>query len=162
MPHLIILPNFTCFICKEWWCFCCFICYCYWCTSWNYKRQSYFIASVSNAITKINFIKTTRKKIKKHNNIVLVARIKLNSIGNIISKALTDNEIAHEEFTRNINEERRKIYRNDIRNVCKILETMESQRGDIERGKLGAEEILKTSIKPYKKWICIATNVMSI
>ena len=109
-------------------------------------------------------MKTTRKKIKKHNNIVLVARIKLNSIRNIISKALTDNEIAHEEFTRNINEERsyRKIYRSDIRNVCKILETMKSQRGDIERGKLGAEEILKTSIKPYKKWICIATNVMSI
>ena len=35
---------------------------------------------------------------KKYNEIASSARCKLNSIENIITKALTDNEITHEEF----------------------------------------------------------------
>ena len=43
------------------------------------------------------FLKTTRNKKKKHNKIVMLARSKLNSIENKISKALMDNEIINEE-----------------------------------------------------------------
>ena len=43
------------------------------------------------------FLKTIRNKKKKHNEIVMLARSKLNSIENKISKALMDNEIINEE-----------------------------------------------------------------
>ena len=44
------------------------------------------------------FLKTIRNKKKKHNKIVMLARSKLNSIENKISKALMDNKISHEDF----------------------------------------------------------------
>ena len=40
----------------------------------------------------------TRKKKKKHNKIIALARSKLNIIENLISQALIDFEITHEEF----------------------------------------------------------------
>ena len=44
-----------------------------------------------------------RKK-KKHNKVVLLARSKLNSLENIISKALRDVDNSHEQFTIIMNE----------------------------------------------------------
>ena len=46
----------------------------------------------------------TRKKKKKHNKIIALARSKLNIIENLISKALIDFEITHEEFSKIIYE----------------------------------------------------------
>ena len=46
----------------------------------------------------------TRKKKKKHNKIIALARSKLNIIENLISQALTDFEITHEEFSKIIYE----------------------------------------------------------
>ena len=43
---------------------------------------------------------------KKHNNIVILARSKLNSIESKISEALMNNQISHEDFMTIINEER--------------------------------------------------------
>ena len=40
----------------------------------------------------------TRKRKKKHNKIIALARSKLNIIENLISQALIDFEIIHEEF----------------------------------------------------------------
>ena len=40
-----------------------------------------------------------KKRKKKLNIIVLISRSRLNSIENIIFKALTDNEISHEDLT---------------------------------------------------------------
>ena len=42
----------------------------------------------------------TRKKKKKHNKIIALARSKLNIIENLISQALIDFEITHEEFSK--------------------------------------------------------------
>ena len=53
------------------------------------------------------FSKTMRNEKKKHNKIVMLARTKLNSIENKISKALTDNEVSHEDFETIINEEKK-------------------------------------------------------
>ena len=50
-------------------------------------------------------LKTTRNKKKKHNKIVMLPKIKLNSIEKKISKALINNEISHEDFMTIINEE---------------------------------------------------------
>ena len=46
----------------------------------------------------------TRKKKKKHNKIIALARRKLNIIENLISQALIDFEITHEEFSKVIYE----------------------------------------------------------
>ena len=49
-------------------------------------------------------LKATRNKKKKHNEIDMLARIKLNSIQSKISQALINNQISHEDFMTIINE----------------------------------------------------------
>ena len=43
-------------------------------------------------------LKTTRNKKKKHNKFFMLAKSKLNSFETLVSKALIDMEISHEEF----------------------------------------------------------------
>ena len=62
--------------------------------------------SISTGIIK-KLVKTTRNKKKKHNKIVMLARIKLNSIERKISEALIKNEIKHEDFEIIIGEEKK-------------------------------------------------------
>ena len=50
-------------------------------------------------------IKTTRNKKKKYNEIVMLARSKLNCIDSKISEASMNNQISHEEFMIIINKE---------------------------------------------------------
>ena len=56
------------------------------------------IFSVAKEIIKI-LLKITRNKKKKHDNILMLAKSKLNSIEILISKALNGMEISHEKFT---------------------------------------------------------------
>ena len=56
-----------------------------------------FTCSITSGFIK-RFLKTIINKKKKHNNIVMLARSKLNSIEHKMSKALMDNEICHEDF----------------------------------------------------------------
>ena len=51
-------------------------------------------------------LKATRNKKKKHNEIAMLARSKLNSIESKISRALINNQISQEDFMTIINEER--------------------------------------------------------
>ena len=53
--------------------------------------------SIAKGLLKI-LIKITRNKKKKHDNILKLAKRKLNSIETLISQALNDKEISHEEF----------------------------------------------------------------
>ena len=64
------------------------------------------------------FLNITRRKKKKHNKIIALARNKLNVIENLISQALIDSEITHVEFSKIIYEKTNygKIIDN-IRNV---------------------------------------------
>ena len=73
------------------------------------------------------FLKTIRNKIKKHNEIIMLARSKLNSIESKISKALMDNEISHEDFETIINEEKK------YRELKESIRMMNSQRSDAEK-----------------------------
>ena len=50
------------------------------------------------------FLSITRKKKKKHNKIISLARNKLNVTENLISQALIDFEITHEQFSKIIYE----------------------------------------------------------
>ena len=61
------------------------------------------IFTVTTGVVK-TLLNITRKKKKKHNKIITLARSKLNIIENLISQALTDFEITHDEFSKIIYE----------------------------------------------------------
>ena len=46
----------------------------------------------------------TKKRKKKHNEIIALAKSKLNMIDTLLSTALNDSKISHEEFTNIVNE----------------------------------------------------------
>ena len=58
----------------------------------------------TNGVVK-TLLNITRKKKKKHNKIIALARIKLNIIENLMSQALIDFDISHDEFSKIIYEE---------------------------------------------------------
>ena len=114
-----------------------------------------FTFSITSRFVK-RFLKTIRKQTKKNNKIVMLARSKLNSIENKISKALTDNEISHEDFETIINEEKK------YRELKESIRKMNSHRSDAEKVNLIEEgkkiginkaikhnEIIKNNLK-YK------------
>ena len=55
------------------------------------------IFSITTGIIK-KLLKTTRNKKKKHDKILMLAKSKLNSIETLVSQALVDMEISHQEF----------------------------------------------------------------
>ena len=61
------------------------------------------IFSLTTGIVK-KLLNITRNKKKKHDKILMLAKSKLNSIETLISQALIDMEISHEEFTTILNE----------------------------------------------------------
>ena len=61
------------------------------------------IFTITTGVVK-TLLNITRKKKKKHNKIITLARSKLNVIENLISQALIDFEISHEEFSKIIYE----------------------------------------------------------
>ena len=73
----------------------------------------------------------------------MLARSKLNSVDNKISKALMDNEIIHEDFETIIKEERK------YWELKESIRMMNSHRRDtekvslIEEGKIGINEVIK-------------------
>ena len=85
-----------------------------------------FTFSITSGFVK-KFLKTIRNKKKKHNKIVMLARSKLNSIENKISKALMDNEISHEDFETNVNEEKK------YQKLKESITMVNSHRGDAEK-----------------------------
>ena len=59
--------------------------------------------SLTTGIAK-KLLNITRNKKKKHDKILMLAKSKLNSIETLISQALIDMEISHEEFITILNE----------------------------------------------------------
>ena len=57
------------------------------------------ICTITTGVVK-TFLNITRRKKKKHNKIIALARSKLNIIENLISQASIDSEITHEEFSK--------------------------------------------------------------
>ena len=78
------------------------------------------VFTVGTGISK-SLLKLTKKRKKKHNKIILLAKNKLNTIDTLLSIALDDSEISHEEFTNIIN--KANIYEN-----IKILEPSSLER----------------------------------
>ena len=66
-----------------------------------------------------------RNKKKKHDKILMLAKRKLNSIETLVSQALIDMEISHEEFVTILNErEKYEKMKENVRNVSEKQENM--------------------------------------
>ena len=63
-------------------------------------------------------LNVTRKRKKKHNKIIALAKNKLNTIDTLLSSALNDSEISHKEFTNIITETN--IYENIKENIKEL------------------------------------------
>ena len=68
-------------------------------------------------------LKVTKKRKKKHNKIIALAKSKLNAIDTLLSSALSDSKISHEEFTNIITE--KYIYENIKENIKNMIESTE-------------------------------------
>ena len=74
------------------------------------------IFTIGTGISK-SLLNVTKKRKKKHNKIIVLAKNKLNIIDTLLSSELNDSEISHEEFT-NINEAN--IYENIKENIKEL------------------------------------------
>ena len=63
-------------------------------------------------------LKVTKKRKKKHNKIIALAKTKLNTIHTLLSSALNGSEISHEEITNIIYEAT--IYENIKKNIKEL------------------------------------------
>ena len=77
---------------------------------------------VSTGINK-SLLKVTKKRKKKHNEIIALAKSKLNTIDTLLSSALNDSKISHEEFSNIITE--KNTYENMKENIKDIKEKEE-------------------------------------
>ena len=75
------------------------------------------IFTIDTGISK-SLLNVTKKRKKKHNKIIALAKNKLNTIDTLLSSALNDSEISHGEFTNIINEAN--IYENVKENIKEL------------------------------------------
>ena len=88
--------------------------------------------SLTTGITK-KLLKITRKKKKKRNKIVMLAKSKLNNIETLMSQALIDLDISHEEFKAIGNEkEKCEQMKESIRNIKSRDELSENSKENSE------------------------------
>ena len=75
------------------------------------------VFTIGTVISK-SLLKLAKKRKKKHNKIIVLAKNKLNMIDTLLSSALNDSEISHEKFTDIINEAN--IYGNIKENIKEL------------------------------------------
>ena len=75
------------------------------------------IFTIGTGISK-SLLKVTKKRKKKHNKIIALAKYKLNTIDTLLSSALNDSKISHEEFNNIVNEAN--IYENIKENIKEL------------------------------------------
>ena len=75
------------------------------------------IFTIGTGISK-SLLKITRKRKKKHKKIIAIAKSKLNTIETLLSSALNDSKISHEEFSNIITE--KYIYENIKENIKEL------------------------------------------
>ena len=75
------------------------------------------VFTIGTGISK-SLLKLTKKRKKKHNKIIVLAKNKLNTIDTLLSSALNDSEISHEEFSNIITEAN--IYENIKENIKEL------------------------------------------
>ena len=76
------------------------------------------VFTIATGISK-SLLKLTKKRKKKDNKIIVLVKNKLNMIDTLLSSALNDSEISHEEYTNVINEAN--IYENIKENIKELM-----------------------------------------
>ena len=80
------------------------------------------VFTIGTGISK-SFLTVTKKRKKKHNKIIVLAKNKLNTIDTLLSSALNDSEISHKEFTNIINEKNiYEIIKENIKSMTKSID----------------------------------------
>ena len=80
------------------------------------------VFTIGTGISK-SLLKLTKKRKKKHNKIIALAKNKLNMIDTLLSSALNDSEISHEEFTNIINEENiYEIMKENVKSMTELID----------------------------------------
>ena len=87
------------------------------------------VFTIGTGISK-SLSKLTKKRKKKHNKIIALAKYKLNMIDTLLSSALSDSEISHEEFIYIINEA------NIHENIKENIKELTIEPSSLERTKL--------------------------
>ena len=80
------------------------------------------ISTIGTGISK-SLLKVTKKRKKKHNKIIALTKIKLNTIDTLLSSALNDSKLSHEDFAIIITE--KNIYENIKENIKNMIEPTE-------------------------------------
>ena len=98
-------------------------------------------------------VKLIRRKLmtktQKHCNVQTIAESKLNSIKDIVSKALQDGEISEGEFKMVLNEmEKYSELKQEIKTTKNIEITDEEKKKLIEQGRIEAMNTIQKSLKP--------------
>ena len=98
-------------------------------------------------------VKLVRRKLmtktQKHCNVQTIAESKLNSIKDIVSKALQDGEISEGEFKMVLNEmEKYSELKQEIKTTKNIEITDEEKKKLIEQGRMEAMNTIQKSLKP--------------
>ena len=75
------------------------------------------IFTIGTGISK-SLLKVTKKRKKKYNKIIVLAKTKLNTIDTLLSSALNDSKISHEKFSNIITEAN--IYENIKENIKEL------------------------------------------
>ena len=116
------------------------------------------IFSISTGINK-SFLQATKKRKKKHNKIMVLAKNKLNMIDALLSNALNGFKISHEEFSNIITEKNPKYdgYQRGLASMVykffnsKVAPQTVSGKGIKESNNILAEELHKPVIKKINK-----------
>ena len=83
------------------------------------------IFMISTGVNK-SLLRVTKERKKKHNKIITLAKSKLNMIDTLLSSALNDSKITHEEFTNIVTEE--DTYENIKENIKDMTESSSLER----------------------------------
>ena len=111
------------------------------------------IFTIGTGISK-SLLNVTKKRKKKHNKIIVLAKNKLGMIDKLLSSALNDSEISHEEFTNIINEAN--IYENIKENIKELtIESSALASSSLEcMTEPITKETLTTLLKSFKIITC--------
>ena len=116
LPLLITQATFYCFKFNKRWSLYHFVRKCCWSTSWNSKRKFYSRFFFNNRNNQVLSIKRNKKK--KHDKTLMLAKRKLYNIETLVSQALIDMEISHEEFNAIVMEKQKyERMKENVRNV---------------------------------------------
>ena len=91
------------------------------------------IFTIGTGISK-SLLNVTKKRKKKHNRIIALAKNKLNAVDTLLSSALNDSKISHKEFSNIINEAN--IYENIKENIKELTIEPTAEHSALARSSL--------------------------